>query len=232
MRRIPMRFLVVGGLLALMPACYLEIPGQETPEVESRCGDGVADWQTGEDCDGAAELYSTCLTLGYYNETGTLRCGPDCRYDTSDCGGTCHDGVADLANGEECDGEDFAGQTCESLNRGGGVLRCLGNCRLQYLCEGKCGNGLREESEACEDGNLEPGDGCGPSCEVETGWECWPYHEISRCGVDCGDGLAFGDEECDQDDLRGETCESLGFSGGVLDCTFFTCQFNMMYCVE
>ncbi len=35
----------------------------------------------------------------------------------------------------------------------------------------------------------------------------------------CGDGKAEGEEECDGEDLRGETCESKGFVGGTLGCT-------------
>ena len=31
----------------------------------------------------------------------------------------------------------------------------------------KCGNGVREEGEQCEDGNVFPGDGCSALCECE-----------------------------------------------------------------
>ncbi len=34
----------------------------------------------------------------------------------------------------------------------------------------------------------------------------------------CGNGTAEGDEVCDGEDLRGETCESLGLVGGTLAC--------------
>jgi cysteine-rich repeat protein len=34
------------------------------------------------------------------------------------------------------------------------------------------GNGIREGTEACDDGDTEPGDGCDASCQVETGWIC------------------------------------------------------------
>ncbi len=30
-----------------------------------------------------------------------------------------------------------------------------------------CGNGMRETNERCDDGNTEPGDGCGASCQIE-----------------------------------------------------------------
>jgi cysteine-rich repeat protein len=35
-----------------------------------------------------------------------------------------------------------------------------------------CGNGILEEGEACDDGNIDPGDGCGPLCAEESGWSC------------------------------------------------------------
>ena len=38
----------------------------------------------------------------------------------------------------------------------------------------RCGNGEREEgyffNEQCDDGDTDPGDGCGPQCRVEDGW--------------------------------------------------------------
>lgn len=37
-------------------------------------------------------------------------------------------------------------------------------------------------------------------------------------GGTCGDGVAEGDEACDGDDLRGDTCASVGFAGGALAC--------------
>jgi cysteine-rich repeat protein len=35
-----------------------------------------------------------------------------------------------------------------------------------------CGNGILEEGEACDDGNTDPADGCGPLCTEESGWSC------------------------------------------------------------
>lgn len=46
----------------------------------------------------------------------------------------------------------------------------------------ECGDGLREGSEACDDGNLAGGDGCSATCAIET---------------TCGDDVVEGDEECD-----------------------------------
>lgn len=35
-----------------------------------------------------------------------------------------------------------------------------------------CGNGKREALEACDDGNMEPDDGCSPNCQLEPGFDC------------------------------------------------------------
>lgn len=75
----------------------------------------------------------------------------------TDCGEFC----AYCANGKACAyHEDCASMTC-----------------IDGLCkENVCGDGLRSDdnSEACDDGNTEPGDGCAADCTVETqnGWDC------------------------------------------------------------
>jgi cysteine-rich repeat protein len=35
-----------------------------------------------------------------------------------------------------------------------------------------CGNSQKEPPEECDDGNLEPFDGCSASCTIEAGWSC------------------------------------------------------------
>lgn len=36
----------------------------------------------------------------------------------------------------------------------------------------RCGNGITAGKEDCDDGNTLPGDGCSPTCTVETGYHC------------------------------------------------------------
>jgi cysteine-rich repeat protein len=87
-----------------------------------------------------------------------------------------------------------------------------------------CGDGLVVIGESCDDGNLEPDDGCSASCLIEEGYIC--EGSPSDCepiepppGV-CGDGERNEGEECDD---GGETaaCDE--------DCTDSACgdgQFN------
>src|SRR5689334_23220983 len=56
-----------------------------------------------------------------------------------------------------------------------------------------CGDGLVEGTEACDDGNLAPGDGCAATCTVETGYAC----ADGACSPVCGDGMVVGAEVCD-----------------------------------
>ena len=55
-----------------------------------------------------------------------------------------------------------------------------------------CGDGLLNMGvEACDDGNLDEGDGCNAACEVES----------------CGDGVVQGDEQCDDgNDVDTDAC--------------------------
>lgn len=60
----------------------------------------------------------------------------------------------------------------------------------------------------------------------------------ASCGIcepgapaECGDGDATGSEPCDGSDLRGQSCESLGFVGGTLTCDG-SCELVLSGCIE
>jgi cysteine-rich repeat protein len=69
-------------------------------------------------------------------------CRSDCLSDE-----TCGNGLVDHAVGEVCDSTPGCAPDCMSI---------LG-----------CGDGVLDEGEQCDDGNLEPYDGCGPDCRLE-----------------------------------------------------------------
>jgi cysteine-rich repeat protein len=58
----------------------------------------------------------------------------------------------------------------------------------------KCGDGEIANSESCDDGNSDPGDGCSNICQVEDGYEC--TGTPSKCYI-CGNGVREDGEECD-----------------------------------
>ncbi|MEZ4368726.1 MAG: kelch repeat-containing protein, partial [Kofleriaceae bacterium] len=80
------------------------------------------------------------------------------------------------------DGELELPPGCDDLNG-------LGACRSDCV-RASCGNGLLDAGEACDDGNLLPGDGCRPDCASDE---------------TCGNGELdfFAGEQCDDGDLRG-----------------------------
>ncbi len=190
------------------------------------CGDGFVD--PGEECDGDVGE-NTCATLGHYNVVGTLLCTPLCSFDRSDCGGRCGDDLVNGADGEDCDGGNLNGNTCQGLGHGGGVLACLADCTYDLGgCENACGNGYVEGDEQCDDGNQGSGDGCSTTCRIEDGWAC-DGATPDRCAPICGDGLIVGDEPCDGEVPEGVTCISEGFYGGELNCTA-DCRLDLNAC--
>lgn len=63
------------------------------------------------------------------------------------------------------------------------AISCPGDC-------GRCGDGTRQGSEECDDGNPDPGDGCNASCKLE-----------------CGDGVLDPGEACDDGNhVEGDGC--------------------------
>jgi hypothetical protein len=103
---------------------------------------------------------------------GTLACTLSCTFDTSACS-NCGNGVADA--GEDCDGADLGGQTCEDLGFASGSLSCSGACTFDTSACSNCGNGTIETGEACDGSNLG-----GQTCQSQgfTGGTL-------ACDVDC-----------------------------------------------
>jgi len=58
------------------------------------------------------------------------------------------------------------------------------------------------------------------ACEEDDGWHFNPI---------CGNGAVDEGEECDAPSLGGSTCESMGFTGGMLGCTL-ACTYNTTEC--
>ena len=107
--------------------------------------------------------------------------------------------------GEQCDGGNLGGLTCEDFGYEYGSLSCL-NCQIittecfdRYPDAYICGNGLLETGEQCDDGNTENGDGCSSGCRIED-WRC-------------GNGIREGAEECDDGNINyGDGCTPMCIS--------------------
>lgn len=73
----------------------------------------------------------------------------------------------------------------------------------------RCGSGTVDFTEACDDGNLDDGDGCSATCQVEQCWTC--SGEPSAC-TPLGSGSCDDGNECTTNDM----CTGSGCSGTTL----------------
>ncbi|GMV39045.1 MAG: hypothetical protein AMXMBFR64_07610 [Myxococcales bacterium] len=186
----------------------------------ARCGDGVQ--QPGEECDDG-------------NPVDHDGCRNDCRLPR------CGDGV--LQGDEECDDgntdpTDACTATCTVARCGDGVVRagleeCDDDSDACVACAAaRCGDGVRQGAEECDDGNASPWDACTPDCVaarcgdgfVQPGEECDDGNgdETDGCRscqrARCGDGAVHaGVEACDGGDRCGPSCALLTCGDGVVD---------------
>ena len=185
------------------------------------CGDGELQAEF-EECDNG-------VNADGYGESG---CAPGCRavpycgdgVMQGEFGERCDDGVNDGArNGctPECQRAPYCGdgnvdpeEQCDDGLNNGAYNTCAPDCVLGP----RCGDGVfaPEWGEACDDGNLEGGDGCSPNCteegicgdtlvdrpaeECDDGVNDGGYGECAPgcvLGPRCGDGVVQEEEVCD-----------------------------------
>ncbi len=74
-----------------------------------------------------------------------------------------------------------------------------------------CGDGIKQATEVCDDGNAESGDGCTGTCNaIELGFGCLTPGEPCFSTIVCGDGTISGAETCDDgNDTSDDGCSSL-----------------------
>lgn len=122
----------------------------------------------------------------------------------------CGNGVLDP--GEECDDHNLvSGDGCTHICQ----IECYESCGAcgrrgpNGACIGVgCGNRVLDPGEACDDGNVNAGDGCSSTCTIEPGWRC---PAIGRaCAPICGDGRLVGVETCDDGNaIAGDGCNEI-----------------------
>jgi subtilisin-like proprotein convertase family protein len=142
--------------------------------------------------------------------------------DTTTTGDLCGNGTVD--DGEECDGDDLADQTCSTQSFDDGTLACNDDCTFNTdaCINFSCGNDEIEGKELCDGNDLG-----GATCESEgfplggvlaCDDNCGGYDTAGCIVAQCGNGVAEDTEVCDGQDFLGETCQSMGFVSGNLGC--------------
>ena len=139
---------------------------------------------------------------------------------------TCGDGI--VAGTESCDdGNAVSGDGCSATCQVEPGYACgpdrshLAALPNPPCYQTICGDGRKQGTEQCDDGNLRPFDGCSPSCTNEP--KCgYPNNNSSQpyqCFSVCGDGIKMPDEACDD----GNTQNSDGCSSTCTIEPGYTC---------
>ena len=134
------------------------------------CGDGRT--HESESCDDGNTLSRDGCSEGCLPEEGFA-----CSGEPSTCAAVCGD--AKLRGQEACDdGDTEAGDGCGPSC----LVELAWICDVQEpsvcevcrpaTCGGRCGDGQLQGQQACDDGNIEPGDGCSDRCTIEGGYVC------------------------------------------------------------
>lgn len=123
----------------VIPHCYYV---EDTGDDEDECNDnGYWEPELGEECDGSDSPYYDCSELpGFGNNwVGSVNCDnchlvSECVW-VGDDDPQCGDGHVDSAYGEECDGTNLDGVTCQGFGYSGGTLLCDQWCQYNtYYC--------------------------------------------------------------------------------------------------
>lgn len=159
-------------------------------------------------------------------------------------GPRCGDNAVQSANGEQCDGsvsigctdatfsaQGFTGGTLSCYPQGGTPPGATNQCTYNTSSCIKCGNGIRETGETCDQSlantptgdplPLNDGDGCQANCQsVTPGWTCTGnIGEASVCTLNCGNGIIDSGEGCDDNNSTAQD----GCTACVVD-TGYSCQ--------
>lgn len=180
------------GLIEEGYAC----PNVGEPCIAAACGDGIR--ALGEECDDGNNQNGDGCSARCRIEDSAICSNNDLGSKSKCKTGYCGDGT--IGKNEQCEGSNNC-SSCHVTNR---VLT-------------KCGNGIinTNNGEECDDGNKKGGDGCSPTCQIESAFECYDNGKDTICKPICGDGITMwmlnGDaaEECDDgNNISGDGCST------------------------
>lgn len=137
-------------------------------------------------------------------------------------------GLADVRRPVDWGGVGIVALAADGLTPGRVIAGLIEDGVLVY--EDRCGNGVADAFESCDDGNVEPGDGCRTDCTneragdgiVDPSEECDDGNFVDGDGCDrnqtrtgCGNGIVTAPEICDD----GNEDPSDGCSNCMRSCT-------------
>lgn len=161
-------------------------------------------------------------------------------------GPLCGNGVIDP--GEDCDGAELAGDSCQSHGFADGTLLCSEQCGFdEHLCSTPgCGDGVIDQGEQCDCGEgpctapllnntsctslPSPAGGNYSGGELSCASPGPCTFDTTACTY-CGDGVKNAGEVCEGADLGGQSCMSNGFFAGTLACSA-VCMLNTDTCTN
>lgn len=239
-----MRKFILWSLVTLLffSSCTEDLTKNVRNNTDSVCGDGVASKE--ELCDHTSFNVKThCAFYGY--ETGKVKCTSTCELDFTDCKKSdqmdlpvdnppvnppivdpkpstpvCGNNIKE--QGEDCDTQYSVGSCSQYGDFNKGDVFCTSVCTLNFSnClkevdpEPVCGNGIREQGEECDDGNMDNSDMCTNNCTVRR----------------CGDDILAQDEQCDGNHFSITSCSELNpnYDTGFLKCSS-TCSIDTSSC--
>jgi cysteine-rich repeat protein len=145
-------------------------------------GDGCSpDCRSNEECgNGTVDRYKGSLKRAEKCDDGNNINDDDC---SNDCQFGCGDGAIERERGERCDNGE---QNSNSPN-----AECRIDCQLR-----RCGDGIVDDGEKCDDGNHLAGDGCSADCKSRE--VCGDGHVDSGAQNPeaCDDGNQNNDDQC------------------------------------
>ena len=179
---------VAGESVALLEAAELEDAGPE-PTIE---------YNPTNESDGSGEIESVSYLPPVHICGNGVRSTAEQCDDNNTVGGDGCNALCQVELGYECTSTNHEGSGVGGMDE----------------CAPKCGDGRRivwDDTEDCDDNNTKAGDGCGPYCKREPGWQCSGGSLASKdtCVALCADGLRVGPEVCDDGNtIDGDGCQA------------------------
>ncbi len=220
----------------------------EKNDSEAKCGDGVVDTASGEQCEPSLETELTCAGFDAskkWKEGGKAACSDQCKIVIGSCeedlpaGGSCGDGTKN--EGEACDKASAAAIACSEFDanktwKEGGNAACSDDCKsiLQGSCVEDKGEDNPDEEAVCGDGNVTGGEVCDTksaeaiACSEFNANKTWKEGGSAACADDCKSilqGTCVEDETkpaqaCGDGYVTGtEACDTA--SNAIIPCSAF-----------